>query len=509
MVLRVLLALGAAALHVDAAKDVILINQIRPAGSELYVASADGATQRKLFPISGFDYHASFSTDGKWIAFSSDRQTQWKGHPGGIGFEHVQEASIYVIRPNGTGLQRITKEGTYAGSPKWSLDGKRLVFYEMAVAETYAAHIPSGFLPPVTSQIVSVDVETGARTVHTSGPGLKVAPQYLPNSSIAYLIKAGENAGLAYTDRPLSGTAGQMRSPSWSLDGKQVVYENLDWTSPSQNQILYSWDPQYEYRFTDIFPAVSKDGKLVVSDSEGKLVNPQAPIAIMDADGSNKKVLFQDKTGMAFAAAWSPDGEWIAFGFGGFFKARSTRPAKIVMIRSDGSGARDLTGGTSNAGFPSWSPDGKKIVYRVWGANESGLRVLDLASKSIKTLTTGSDNFPAWSPSGDRIAFTRNQDGEYDLFVVRPDGTELKRLTNSPGNDAHGAWSPDGKFLLWSSSRSGFKDEAPLYDNSPQPYSEIFIMNADGSSQRSLTDNRYEDAMPVFVPKRAPTHVRR
>lgn len=602
MLLKISLALGVAALAASGARDVMLINEVRPAGSELYMASADGTMNRKLFSDSGFDYHASFSADGRWIvftsergglgqadlyrvhpdgselqrltdsstfedqgvlspdnaqlafvstratgtaniwlmdlksrklqnltgpfqantgdpngffrpswsldgqwiAFSSDRQTAWKGHGGGIGFEHLQETAIYVVRPNGRGLRRITEAGTFAGSPKWSSDGKRLVFYEMAVSESYAAHIPSGFLPPTTSQIVSVDVDTGARTIHTSGPGLKVAPQYLATGGIGYLIKAGANAGLAYTDGQRGGGAGQMRSPSWSPDGQQVIYESMNWSSPAQNQRLYSWHPNFEYRYTDIFPAVSKNGKLVVSDSEGKLVNPQAPLSIMDADGSNKKRLYQDKTGMAFAASWSPDGEWIAFGFGSFFKARNTLPAKIMMIRSDGSGARDLTDGESNAGFPSWSPDGKRIVYRLWGAKERGLRVLDLTDKSITTLTTGNDNFPAWSPTGDRIAFTRSVDGEYDVYAVRPDGTELERLTSSPGNDAHSTWSPDGKFLLWSSSRNGFKDEAPLYDNSPQPYSEIFMMNANGSSPRSLTDNRWEDAMPAFVPKRIP-----
>jgi Tol biopolymer transport system component len=426
-----------------------------------------------------------------------------------MGFEHLQAASLYVMRADGTALRRITDAGTHAGSPKWSRDGKRLVFYEMKVAETYAAHIPSGFLPPATSEIVSVDLATGGRTVHTSGPGLKVAPQYLDNGGIGYLVKAGANAGLAYVESPNSGAPGQMRSPSWSPDGKHVVYELLDWTFPAQNQVLYSWDPKYDYRYTDVFPAVSPNGILVVSDSEGKLVNPGAPISIMNADGTNKRRLFRDETGMAFAPSWSPDGKWIAFGVGGFFKSRDERSAKIMMIHPDGSGTTDLTDGKSNAGFPSWSPDGKRIVYRVWGARDRGLRVLDLSDKSVKTLTTGNDNFPAWSPSGDRIAFTRSENGEYDIFVIRPDGTDLKRLTNSPGNDAHANWSPDGKSLLWSSARNGFKDEAPLYDNSPQPYAEIFIMNADGSSQRSLTDNRWEDAMPAFVLKRPRTKIAR
>jgi Tol biopolymer transport system component len=73
-------------------------------------------------------------------------------------------------------------------------------------------------------------------------------------------------------------------------------------------------------------------------------------------------------------------------------------------------------------------------------------------------------------------------------------------MTTFPANDAHAVWSQDGKFILWNSGEYGFKDEAALYDNSFQPYGSIWIMNADGSGKRQLTDSHWEDAMPSFVP---------
>ena len=48
----------------------------------------------------------------------------------------------------------------------------------------------------------------------------------------------------------------------------------------------------------------------------------------------------------------------------------------------------------------------------------------------------------------DIIEFTRAIDGAYDIFSIRPDGMDLRRLTTTPGNDAHGAWSPDGKHIV-------------------------------------------------------------
>ena len=52
------------------------------------------------------------------------------------------------------------------------------------------------------------------------------------------------------------------------------------------------------------------------------------------------------------------------------------------------------------------------------------------------------------------------------------------------GNDAHAVWSPDGRYLLFSSGRFGYQDEGPLYDDVPQPYAELFVMYADGFNQR-------------------------
>jgi Tol biopolymer transport system component len=130
---------------------------------------------------------------------------------------------------------------------------------------------------------------------------------------------------------------------------------------------------------------------------------------------------------------------------------------------------------------------------------------LNLEDGSIKTLTTELDNFPAYSPSGDLITFTRRDAKtlDYDIYTMRPDGTDVRRLTVTPGNDSHSSWSPDGKYILWSSGRYGFKDEAPLYDNSFQPFAQIFIMKADGSDQHALTYSRWEDSMPAIVPPAA------
>lgn len=408
----------------------------------------------------------------------------------------MQELRIYVMKPDGTGLRKISKDSVCSGSPKWSPDGKRVVFYELPVEATWEARTAFG-AAKATSQIVSVDVNTGERLVHTTGPGLKLLPQYVSADNIGYLAKAGSNEGIGYTNAP--AIKAKLRSPAWSADGKWVVFEKQDWTPRPQNQLLYSWNDRYEYRYTDVFPTFSADGTLLLTEK-----NDNSSLAIMNADGSNRKRIFDAKEGAAFSPGWSPDGQWVVFGYGGYLQNRKTKGAKLMMVKRDGTGLTDLTDGMPNAGFPSWSPDGKQVVYRVWGNDEHGLRIMNLADRAVHVLTKEYDNLPYWSPDGKRILFTRKHEGNnFDLFTIQPDGTGLLQLTTLLTNDAHAVWTDDGKQILWNSGEYGFKEEAALSDNTFQPYGVICIMNADGTSKRPLTDSLWEDSMPRFVPSKS------
>src|ERR1700676_5314680 len=171
------------------AKDRIFVDQWSPTRSELYIADADGKNARKLVPGLELDYNASFafddqaalspdgnslafvstrdtgstdiyildmktrqtrnlthspggdyrpswSPDGRTIAFSSDRGTKLERSKG--NWEQIQEASVYVVGADGRDLRKLSSgEGRFAGSPKWSPDGTRVVFYELAAGDTF------------------------------------------------------------------------------------------------------------------------------------------------------------------------------------------------------------------------------------------------------------------------------------------------------------------------------------------------------------------------------------
>jgi Tol biopolymer transport system component len=253
-----------------------------------------------------------------------------------------------------------------------------------------------------------------------------------------------------------------------------------------------------------VFPSYSPSGeRFVCNDKTAGILHNS--ILAMNADGSGRSVLFTDPEKSALSPVWSPQGDRIAFALGRFFQSvLGPASADIAVMQSDGTGMKILTAGPGNRGFPGWSPDGKSIVYRSSGETSNGLFIINVESGETKKLTDGSakDNFPAWSPRGDRIAFTSFREGDYDLYSIKPDGTDLTRLTHAQGNDAHCSWSPDGKWIAFASARGGFKDEAPLHPYNPQPYGEIYVMRADGSDVRMLTDDQFEESTPTWVPPR-------
>ena len=477
--------------------------------SNLWTLDIASRRAKALTSGDGGDFRPSWSPDGQWIAFSSSRGRALTFAHG--RWERLQFVDIYIAHPDGSGLKQVGDHGNFCGSPKWTADSHHIVAYCMDVEKTLETRRASP-LPGNDTRIVSIDVASGTTTDVPAGPGVKFNPSVLSANEIGYIRKDGDDAGIYYTSSA-RGPRGQVRAASWSPDGSRVVFHRRQAAPTTWWKNIWSRNPEFELALTSILPSFGRDGnKFVVTGRPpaGSILG--SSIAIAAPGSNNATVVYQDLKRNVLAPQWAPNGEKIIFsvgvfnafynGFNSLFLKQSDRAedgAQIAVINPDGSGFRELTTGPNNSAFPSMAPDGKRFVYRTFGPDGDGLKIMNIETNAVAMLTKGYDNFPLWSPRGDLIMFSRLAEGDYDIYTIKPDGTSLKRITHSHGNDAHQAWSPDGEQIVVASSRMGFKDEG-VYTDAPQPYGELFVMRFDGTDVRQLTDNQWEDGTPAWQP---------
>ena len=191
------------------------------------------------------------------------------------------------------------------------------------------------------------------------------------------------------------------------------------------------------------------------------------------ADGSLRKRL--TRFGVYTAeGVLSPDGRKIVF------TSLKGGDLDIYVMNVDGTELRQLTHQVGYDGGPWWSPDGKQIVYRanhpttpaelkaysdllaqrLVRPNKMDLWLMDADGANQRQIThLGAASFgPSWTPDGKRIVFSSNHHtdpklGNFDLFLIKPDGTGLEQVTTAPTFDGFPMFSPNGKKIVWASNR--------------------------------------------------------
>ena len=223
-------------------------------------------------------------------------------------------------------------------------------------------------------------------------------------------------------------------------------------------------------------------------------------------DGSGLRRLTVPPTRQALGGdsgpVWAPGGKSLVFERN--LPYWGTDRMRLMAVSARGGAARQLTTGPFDA-MPSFSPDGRRIAFtRVVQsvvAPTASLFTMDGAGRHLEPLLAdGIDLSPAWSPDGKTIAFSRLESTsrplrEATLYLADADGSHLRSL------GLHGlsaAWSPDGTRLAFVS----FDDEnaPPCHAASCPPSGELYVVRADGTELRRLTSSKADDEHPSWSP---------
>lgn len=357
-----------------------------------------------------------------------------------IAFTAAEPASppyVYLVRADGKDLRRLTKSDAIELSPVWSPDSQRLAYFS--------------YLPPQRPTAEAATPTPQAETV-TPTPEPLTPEDLAQRRLILRDLSSAEEKVLA-DSLPFQAN---FVSLSWSPDGTAIVYTAI--TDPSQRPLRASLRVVDVASGRQTAPAGDVQGFLPVWSPDGSKIAFMAYVGepdesgqqesepfVMDANGGNIRQL-ATRLGVDFSLAWSPDGRRIAW----WGQDPASRTNHLFLTDVDGGEFKDLGTGSN----PVWSPDGRRIAFLEEEAPPPGvfllrpgvdIFVLDVETGERTNLTpdSGRERWPTWSPDGQQIAFVSERDNRNgEIYVMNADGSDVRRLTDNDLREGMLAWSP-------------------------------------------------------------------
>jgi len=378
------------------------------------------------------------------LTFATGEEANPAIAPNGETFIFVREGDIYLQRIDGRNAINLTKTAEIEeGAPSFSPDGRQIAFHAAngifvmgATGESIRRITSFGFNPtwsPDGNQIAFTRAEP------TLDPRSR-------NTTVSALMVVDTSGG---TPKLLLNS--DVMQPRWSPDGRRIAF----------------W----------------------ANDRAGR-----RDIYTVAATGTKESVVrVTSDAALDWSPAWSPDNQWLYFSSD---RNGTSTPWRIRIDSEDGTtrGEPQMIAAPGPAtGWISVAADGRRIIFETITYTNSLRTARFDAAKSTFTLAEkpildGSllIRAAASSPDGSMVAFTT--EGREDLFVMRSDGTDIRQLTNDDARDRGATWTPDGQRIGFYSARSG------MY--------QIWTVRPDGSdlAQVSNVPEKYLPNFPLFSP---------
>ena len=188
------------------------------------------------------------------------------------------------------------------------------------------------------------------------------------------------------------------------------------------------------------------------------------------------------------APALSRDGRMIAW-VREVASSGNVTAVEIWTMRADGSDARAVVRNGSFNRSPSWGPD-RSIVFTSRQSGSDQIWRLAAGADTPVRLTTGgaADQAPRPSPDGSRILFQSNRGLDFDVYVMNADGSDVRNVTASPGDDRFPAWTPDGQRVIW----TRFDDATLSFD--------LWTKSVDGGTAAAIVATGFNELSPSVSP---------
>jgi serine/threonine protein kinase len=375
-------------------KSFIYTNQIGD-NTDIFLQRVGGKNPVNLTAnSSAADWMGNFSPDGKSIAFRSERE------PGGI----------YVMEATGENARRISNFGFH---PSWSPDGRQVVVSDKSSDVSTSHTIPN-------SSLWIIDVETGNKTLLDT-KGDAVQPSWSPNGKriVYWFIAEGNLADMATI--PAGGGEPELITkdshmdwnPIWSPDGKYIYFGS------DRGGSMNIW-------------------RVAIDEETGKVLGEPESIRTPSMYIRHLSFSQNGKTLAYIRYETKSNLESIAFD-----------PEKLVTVGD----VNMITRGNKQISTPALSPNGEEYVMRFPTFTQEDLVIFNRDGSNARNLTNDKfrDRTPRWSPDGKKIAFASDKSGKYQVWMINADGTDLRQITFTEKTGATAPiFSPDGLQIAFS-----------------------------------------------------------